>query len=119
MFIPQPDAPKGGAAQDDYDYENEPPLLEELGINFDHIRQKTFAVLNPVGTASAEVIADQDLAGPLVFCLLFGASLLLHGKVIYRYIICEILKNMIQLFSFNLVTFMVLVFWDVLECIAY
>lgn len=28
-----------------------------------------------------QVIADQDLAGPLVFCLLFGASLLLHGKV--------------------------------------
>ncbi|TKR60241.1 hypothetical protein L596_027519 [Steinernema carpocapsae] len=62
------------------DFENEPPLLEELGINFDHIRLKTLAVLNPIGTASAEVIADQDLAGPLVFCLLFGASLLLHGK---------------------------------------
>jgi hypothetical protein len=88
MFIPQHDIGKGGAAAatDDYDYENEPPLLEELGINFDHIRQKTFAVLNPVGTASAEVIADQDLAGPLVFGLLFGASLLLHGKLQFGYI---------------------------------
>lgn len=28
-----------------------------------------------------QVIADQDLAGPLVFCLLFGGALLLHGKV--------------------------------------
>ncbi|VDM83671.1 unnamed protein product, partial [Strongylus vulgaris] len=55
------------------DYENEPPLLEELGINFSHIKEKTFAVLNPAGTASPEVIADQDLAGPLVFCLLFGS----------------------------------------------
>lgn len=27
------------------DYENEPPLLEELGINFDHIMKKTQAVL--------------------------------------------------------------------------
>ncbi|KAK0411012.1 hypothetical protein QR680_005432 [Steinernema hermaphroditum] len=68
------------------DFENEPPLLEELGINFDHIQQKTLAVLNPLGAASAEVIADQDLAGPLVFCLLFGASLLLHGKVHFGYI---------------------------------
>lgn len=38
------------------DIENEPPLLEELGINFDHIRQKTLAVLNPMGAASADVI---------------------------------------------------------------
>lgn len=63
------------------DLENEPPLLEELGINFDHIRQKTIAVLNPVGYTSPDVIADQDLAGPLAFCLLFGASLLLNGRV--------------------------------------
>ncbi|VDN07437.1 unnamed protein product [Thelazia callipaeda] len=61
--------------------ETEPPLLEELGINFSHIRQKTFAVLNPAGSVAPDVIADQDLAGPLVFCLLFGAALLLHGKV--------------------------------------
>ncbi|KAE9549382.1 hypothetical protein FO519_007410 [Halicephalobus sp. NKZ332] len=84
MFIPNQDSANKNA--DDYDYDNEPPLLEELGINFDHIRQKTFAVLNPVGSASADVIADQDLAGPLVFCLLFGASLLLHGKLQFGYI---------------------------------
>uniref|UniRef100_A0A0N5AWC3 Protein YIPF n=1 Tax=Syphacia muris TaxID=451379 RepID=A0A0N5AWC3_9BILA len=65
------------------DYDNEPPLLEELGINFSHIWEKTLAVLNPVGSV---VIADQDLAGPLVFCLLFGASLLLHGKLSFGYI---------------------------------
>jgi hypothetical protein len=29
------------------DYENEPPLLEELGIHFDHIWMKTEAVMNP------------------------------------------------------------------------
>lgn len=32
-----------GTAEEDYD--NEPPLLEELGINFDHIWTKTQAVL--------------------------------------------------------------------------
>jgi len=66
--------------------ENEPPLLEELGVNFDHIRQKTMAVLNPLKQADPSAIQDNDLAGPLVFCLLFGASLLLHGKVHFGYI---------------------------------
>ena len=30
------------------DYDNEPPLLEELGIRFDHIWSKTQAVINPL-----------------------------------------------------------------------
>jgi hypothetical protein len=29
------------------DFENEPPLLEELGVRFDHIFNKTQAVVNP------------------------------------------------------------------------
>ncbi|KAF7637233.1 Protein YIPF [Meloidogyne graminicola] len=80
MFIPSiPTGQASFTAEENFD--NEPPLLEELGINFEHIRLKTLAVLNPLGTAKEEVIEDQDLAGPLVFCLLFGASLLLHGKI--------------------------------------
>jgi hypothetical protein len=31
---------------EDEDYENEPPLLEELGIRFDHIWSKTQAVVH-------------------------------------------------------------------------
>lgn len=37
----------GAAMEDDEDYENEPPLLEELGINFEHIWSKTLAVILP------------------------------------------------------------------------
>lgn len=33
--------------EDGEDYENEPPLLEELGIRFDHIWSKTQAVIHP------------------------------------------------------------------------
>ena len=29
------------------DFDNEPPLLEELGINWEHIFEKTKAVINP------------------------------------------------------------------------
>ena len=71
------------SANESVNFEDEPPLLEELGINFDHIRQKTLAVLNPLGKADAGVISDQDLAGPLVFCLLFGSALLLQVSSLF------------------------------------
>lgn len=36
-----------GLPMGDDDYDNELPLLEELGIRFDHIWSKTQAVINP------------------------------------------------------------------------
>jgi len=38
---------------------------------------QTLAVLNPFRTTDASILQDTDLAGPLVFCLAFGAFLLL------------------------------------------
>ncbi|GIX71007.1 protein YIPF5 [Caerostris extrusa] len=67
-------------------YEDEPPLLEELGINFDHILQKTVAVLNPFKEPNASILQETDFTGPLVFCLCFGGFLLLSGKVHFGYI---------------------------------
>ena len=32
---------------EDENYDNEPPLLEELGVNFEHIWKKTQAVMYP------------------------------------------------------------------------
>lgn len=55
----------GGETYDD-EFANEPPLLEELGINPEHIFQKTLAVLNPFRATRADVAGDADLAGPLV-----------------------------------------------------
>lgn len=75
---------RGGAG--DYDYEDEPPLLEELGINFDHIVQKTWSVLHLLKETDPLVVGDADMAGPLVFCFAFMASLLLGGKVAFGYI---------------------------------
>ncbi|XP_031624680.1 protein YIPF5 [Contarinia nasturtii] len=68
------------------DFDNEPPLLEELGINPNHILQKTLSVLNPLRTTDQTILQDTDLAGPLVFCLAFGSFLLLSGKVHFSYI---------------------------------
>lgn len=67
-------------------YSDEPPLLEELGIDFEHIIQKTFAVLNPMKQTDPQILHDADLAGPLVFGLAFGCFLLLSGKVHFSYI---------------------------------
>lgn len=77
----------GGGGSGGTGYEAEPPLLEELGINFHHIRVKTMTVLNPIPrTLDEAVIGDRDLAGPLVFALTLGAFLLLRGRVHFRYI---------------------------------
>ncbi|KAL5012449.1 hypothetical protein ScPMuIL_011000 [Solemya velum] len=67
-------------------FEDEPPLMEELGINFDHIIQKTLAVLNPLKHPDTTIMQDTDLAGPLVFCLAFGGALMLSGKLHFGYI---------------------------------
>ncbi|XP_013780315.2 protein YIPF5-like [Limulus polyphemus] len=67
-------------------FEDEPPLLEELGINFDHIMQKTLAVLNPIKEPEASILQETDLTGPLVFCMVFGGFLLLSGKVHFGYV---------------------------------
>jgi len=89
MFTPSPlntDPFTGGQSNVDDPYADEPPLLEELGINFDQITQKTLAVVNPLRSTEANILHDSDLAGPLVFCLAFGVFLLLTGKVSFGYI---------------------------------
>ncbi|XP_035482283.1 protein YIPF5 [Scophthalmus maximus] len=67
-------------------FDDEPPLLEELGINFDHIWQKTLTVLHPLKVADGSIMNETDLAGPMVFCLAFGATLLLAGKIQFGYV---------------------------------
>ncbi|GMF41466.1 unnamed protein product [Phytophthora fragariaefolia] len=51
--------------------------LVELGINFEHIWAKTVSVLLPTKQINEHILDDADLAGPLVFCFLFGMCLLL------------------------------------------
>ncbi|NXU50180.1 YIPF7 protein, partial [Turnix velox] len=67
-------------------FDEEPPLLEELGINFEHIWQKTLTVLNPMKPADGSIMIETDLTGPMVFCLALGATLLLAGKVHFGYV---------------------------------
>jgi len=79
------------APQYEEDYDNEPPLLEELGVNFPHIYSKSRAVVFPFGKhakslESGLIENDADLAGPLAFALGLGGELLLAGKMHFGYV---------------------------------
>lgn len=65
---------------------NDEPLLQEIGVNFGHIQAKTIAVLNPFKQVDSHLMDDSDLAGPLLFALLFGALLLVNGKLQFSYV---------------------------------
>ena len=65
---------------------DEPPLLEELGIDPGQIVRRTVAMLNPMGRADDNA-GDDDLAGPLLFAFLMGALHLLRGRVHFGYIL--------------------------------
>ena len=62
---------KGGVV----DYDNEPPLLEELGINPQDIIKKFIAILTQRGFK--EVSTYEDMAGAIFVLFLFGFCLLL------------------------------------------
>mmetsp|Transcript_37000 Transcript_37000/g.80048 ORF Transcript_37000/g.80048 Transcript_37000/m.80048 type:complete len:232 (-) Transcript_37000:26-721(-) len=66
-------------------FDDEPPLLEELGIDITSIFKKTGAVFSFGSTA--EGTYDSDLSGPIVFIIGLGFSHMLAGKVLFGLII--------------------------------
>jgi len=93
-LAPKASESSGGGRYSYEDIENEPPLLEELGINIGHILLKTKAVVIPFKRFNknsalmdpAMIVEDADLAGPLAFALLLGGELLFSGKIHFGYI---------------------------------
>jgi len=79
-------------------FEGEPPLLEELGINFSHIAAKSMTVLNPLRRVDEHIMDDADLAGPLIFCFCFATFLLFSGKPHFGYIYTLALLGSISLY---------------------
>ncbi|XP_041828269.1 protein YIPF5-like [Melanotaenia boesemani] len=66
--------------------EEEPPLLVELGVDFDHMWQKTLTVLNPFKPADGSIMNEADMAGPILFCIALGVTLMMAGKVHFGYV---------------------------------
>ena len=92
QFIPRQPSSGTGTMSHDMDFENEPPLLEELDINIQHIYLKTKAVVLPFSRFGGDQInhhqicQDADLVGPVAFCLLLGGEMVLTGKLQFGYI---------------------------------
>ncbi|OVA03576.1 Yip1 domain [Macleaya cordata] len=61
-------------------FEEELPLLEELGINTRQIWRKTVSIMNPF-RVNANLHEDSDLSGPFLFLMAFGLFQLLAGKL--------------------------------------
>eukprot|EP01013_Petalomonas_cantuscygni_P006899 TRINITY_DN1828_c0_g1_i1.p1 TRINITY_DN1828_c0_g1~~TRINITY_DN1828_c0_g1_i1.p1 ORF type:complete len:248 (+),score=52.58 TRINITY_DN1828_c0_g1_i1:187-930(+) len=84
-------APHPPSAADDIhpdleDGGNDIPLLEELGIDFHHLRVKAFQLLQPWAHKNTVPHDDADLAGPVFSAVALGAALLLTGRVHFGYI---------------------------------
>lgn len=83
-------------------FEEEPPLLEELGINPSRIFEKSLAVLNPFhshGLFDVNLLYETDLAGPAALCILLGACLMLAGsKAHFGYVYGLVMINCIAMY---------------------
>ena len=69
----------GQASTSGPSFEDEPPILEELGIDLAGILKKSRAVL--IGRVGADSLRDVDMGGPLIFAASLAALHLLHGKL--------------------------------------
>ena len=65
--------------------EEELPLLEELGINPQNIKNKIIGVIT-LKRIDKKFLEDSDMAGPLLIFLLFAFSLVLQYKINFGYI---------------------------------
>jgi protein YIPF5/7 len=68
-----------GGASTSASFEDEPPILEELGIDLGAILSKSKSVL--IGRVGAESLNDVDMGGPLLFAAALAAMHLLYGKM--------------------------------------
>ena len=69
----------------DEEDEIEPPLLEELGINPQNIKNKIIGVIT-LKRIDKKFLEDSDMAGPLLVFLLFAFSSVLQYKINFGYI---------------------------------
>lgn len=75
----------GDGIGDDIDEEDEPPLLEELGINPLNIKNKIISILM-LQKIDKKSLEDSDMAGPFLVFMLFVFSLVLQKKFWFSYL---------------------------------
>ncbi|KAJ7976108.1 Protein YIPF [Quillaja saponaria] len=83
----------GGSAN----FDDEEPLLDELGIHPDQIWRKTKSILNPF-RVNPVVYQDSDLSGPILLYMSFCLFQLLAGKIQFGVILGWIVVSSIFLY---------------------
>ncbi|XP_061337342.1 uncharacterized protein LOC133284357 [Gastrolobium bilobum] len=79
--FPAPQFGSGSSSKSISNFDDEPPLLEELGINTKQIWNKTTSILNPFRVAKPNLHEEADLSGPVLLVMAFGLFQLLAGKI--------------------------------------
>lgn len=67
---------------------DEPPLLQELGINFNTIKKESLMIFKVFKSQDIKVtfIDDADMSGPIIFILLYTLCLFINCKVHFGYV---------------------------------
>ncbi len=93
------------AASVDEDYDNEPPLHEELGINIPSVLAKAKAVANPFSKIDSSFADEADMTGPVVLGVLLGFAHMFQKKVQFSVIYSQMIVGCLSVyFIFNLMS---------------
>ncbi|CAN1141957.1 Protein YIPF7 [Linum perenne] len=87
----------GGPTPSSATFDDEEPLLDELGIHPEQIWRKTKSILNPF-RVNSDVHKDSDLSGPIFFYLSLCLFQLLAGKIQFGVILGWIVVSSIFLY---------------------
>lgn len=70
---------------DEEDYEEDIPLLEDLGVNIQNIKQKVISILT-LKSIDKKFLDDSDMAGPFFIICFFSFTLMLQKKSCFGYL---------------------------------
>lgn len=77
--------PKSENPNKEYNPEDELPILEELGISTERIKEKVISVIT-MKKIDKKSLEDSDMAGPFLIFIIFALTLILQKKTHFGYI---------------------------------
>jgi len=104
-YVPPPAPAASTSTLIEEDYENEPPLHEELGINIGAVLRKARAVANPFSKIDNTFVDDADMTGPVLLWVLLGLAHTFQKKVQFSIIYSQMIVGCLSVyFIFNLMS---------------
>lgn len=81
IFNPNAWQPQPDPKPTQLDENDDPPLLEDLGIDLPSIKEKTLAIIK-FKKIEERLLENADMSGPILYALIFGGFLLLVRRTI-------------------------------------